>query len=754
MQNPQEARAPNQPHPVADAELAETLRRGEALTLSTPASALGWKVMGGAFLSLGQYANAIGALRTALELDPDDVQVCAQLGRAQRAMGQLDDECESWHRALQLDPDCAEYHCQLGRSLRELGHIEAARECFRNAVRIAPRYSDAQCRLGEVQLALGSFVESEIDFVAALEQLPDDFEMLLSLGSGLRKLGRRKRAEEVLAATIELCPHQATAKSNLAIELIEVGLSAAGENLLRQALELEPANAALLNNLGQALARRGALSNAADQYTQSLKLRPHHATTLRNLANVLFEMGRIDETIAKEREALALTPDCPSTRSAILFCLSRTTTSKAELIEAHFAYGASIESPLRKSWPSRTADRNPDRPLHIGFVSADFRNHSLAYFFEPIVWHLAQSPNLVLHAYSNNGIVDEVTKRLRPAFKQWRSVEGLSDLALAELIASDGIDILIDLSGHTAGNRLPVFARKPAPLQASWIGYPATTGLQAVDYYIADRHMIPEGMFEDQFTEKILRLPAIAPFLPHPDSPEVNALPALSVEQFTFASFNHSSKLNHSLTRNWARLLRALPESRLILCGIDSPECGVRLVEHMVAEGIAPGRLSLRARVGTADFLALHHEVDLCLDSFPYTGGTTTQHAMWMGVPTLTMIGETPASRVGMALLEQVGLRGFTGENWSEVIDAAKHWAERRKELGNIRFGLRQRMAQSVLGRPDLIASSLEQALRRAWHRWCAGLPAFSFEIGTTAPAAADVIAAAGPGEPVTSHSG
>ena len=254
--------------------------------------------------------------------------------------------------------------------------------------------------------------------------------------------------------------------------------------------------------------------------------------------------------------------------SNLLFCLSHEEAISAQALFAeHCRFGEQFEGPLRANWPAHRNGRDPARCLQIGFVSGDLRNHPVAYFLEPLLAHLGASPALALHAYYNRAVEDSVSVRLRAQMKHWHRIAGLSDAALAEKISSDGIDILIDLAGHTAENRLLTFARKPAPVQVSWIGNPGTTGLSAMDYYLADRHFLPPGEFDGQFTEKLVYLPATAPFLPDDKAPPVNALPALNNGYVTFGSFNRISKLRPSAIALWARLLRALPSARMVLGG-------------------------------------------------------------------------------------------------------------------------------------------------------------------------------------------
>jgi predicted O-linked N-acetylglucosamine transferase (SPINDLY family) len=276
---------------------------------------------------------------------------------------------------------------------------------------------------------------------------------------------------------------------------------------------------------------------------------------------------------------------------------------------------------------------------------------------------------------------------------------------------------------------LSTFARKPAPLQVSWIGYPGTTGLRAMDYYLADPFYLPPGQFDNQFTEKIVQLPATAPFSPSDLAPSVNPLPALSNGYITFGSFNRPNKIGPSVVALWSQLLRALPSSRMLLGAMSIDGKNESLVEMFAREGITSERLSIHSRSSMENYLALHHQVDICLDTFPYNGGTTSLHALSMGVPTLTLIGPTSSGRQGVGILGHVGLEAFAAKDKADFVKKGLSWAGNLIELLILRLELRERFKQSASGQPEIVAAGLERALRVMWRGWCAGQSAESFEI-------------------------
>lgn len=499
---------------------------------------------------------------------------------------------------------------------------------------------------------------------------------------------------------------------------------------LETAVRLMPQDAEAHVNLGLNLSKLDRLEEAERHFKRAIDIDPELAAAYFRLAMIYGLRNRYAEAEACLRRGLEVKADYVAgdgelSSSSFLFIVSHNPDEGAdELFAKHLRVGELLEAPLRASWPEHANDKEPLRPLKIGFVSGDFYHHAVSVFIEPLLEHLKDQADLELHAYYNNTVSDAVTNRLRSHFKNWHSVAGLTDDALARKITQDRIDILIDLSGHSAANRLPVFARKPAPVQASWIGYPGTTGLRAMDYYLADRFFLPPGQFDRHFTEEIVYLPANAPFRPFQAAPPVNDLPALEAGHLCFASFNRLGKINSFTLTMWCAVLRAVPDATMLVGAIETPDQQRSLIEQFSAAGIAAERLIFHPRCSMEVYLALHHRVDICLDAYPYTGGTTTIQALWMGVPTLTVAGPTPASRQGAAILGQLGLNEFIAADGSDLAAKGVHWAGHLADLAEVRATLRARWQESPARNPALIAEGLGRALRHMWSRWCAGSPA------------------------------
>jgi predicted O-linked N-acetylglucosamine transferase (SPINDLY family) len=501
---------------------------------------------------------------------------------------------------------------------------------------------------------------------------------------------------------------------------------------LQQAVRLAPHDAEAHTNLGLTLAKAKRPEEGELHLRKALALQPDFAPAHYRLAVACEFQGKFAESEASLRRGIALRAnqvagDDELSYSHLLFLMSHNAEiGPDELFAEHRRFGTRFEEPLRSAWPQHRNDRNPDRVLKIGFVSGDLCNHAVTTFLEPVLVELAKHRDLEFHAYYTNPSPDSASQRLLGNFKSWNIVCSLTDAELAGVIEKDAIDILIDLSGHTSLNRLPTFARKPAPVQVSWMGYPGTTGLEAMDYYFADPHFLPPGKFDPQFSEKLVYIPT-APFQLQTNAPPVGPLPALAKSHITFGAFNRLGKMNEATLALWARLLRELPESRLLIVGIEVGTQDGPLIERFAALGIAADRLKFHERCGVLTYLGLFNQVDMCLDTTPYNGGTTTINGLSMGVPTLSLAGATPAARQGAAILGQIGLHEFIADTADDFVAKGKHWAARPAELAALRAQLRSRLLDSHERRSDVLAAAVSAAFRRMWQRWCAGLPAESF---------------------------
>jgi protein O-GlcNAc transferase len=495
----------------------------------------------------------------------------------------------------------------------------------------------------------------------------------------------------------------------------------------RRAAALDPASPEAHNNLGNALAAAGQLDDALAALQQALALDPAFAEAHNNLGLVLQRLERPDEAAHHFEQAVALRPTFAEAHSNLLFMLSHDARlSPAALLAAHRRFDDLHGRPHARHWRPHANGRQPDRRLRVGFVSGDLRRHAVARFLAPL-WRGLDRDQVEVLAYSTAGPADETTGQLRALTDAWADVGPLADDALADRIRHDAVDILVDLSGHTRHNRLPVFARKPAPVQVTAIGYPNTTGLSAIDYRISDAFRMPPQLARLN-VEHIAYVPCASTF-EHEDAPDVSPLPARQTGRFTFGSFQRPSKISAQDLVLWARVLHAVPGSTLLVGAMDASGARYRIVRALADQGIDPGRIGFVGQRPFQAYLGLHRHIDLMLDTHPYPGGTTTHHALWMGVPTLTLTGSSLVSWQGAAVLRRVGLDEFVAHDPSDYVKRATRWATDLDSLAALRAGLRERIATAPHLQAQAVANGMQAALRMMWHRWCAGLPPASFEV-------------------------
>ena len=584
----------------------------------------------------------------------------------------------------------------LGVLMNQMGQSARAVELVSRAIAVDPSDATAHYNLGVIYSAANQTEEAIVHYQKALAIQPDYLGACLNLGNAFQALGR---LDEALAS-------------------------------FQMAISLNPAFADAYNGAGIVNGTLNQWDEAILSFQRALALKPDYAEARSNLGKALAQMGRIDEAVAALRRALSINPDFVVVHSNLLFHLSHDPgVTPEEVFAEHRAFGDRFEAPFQGRWPQHRNLPDPGRRLRVGFVSADLRAHPASSFIEPL-WTALDSKQVEIWAYSNHRLGDEVTLRLKGLAHRWREVIGMSDEELAGRIGKDEIDILFDLSGHTGDNRLLAFARKPAPIQVScWIGNPNTTGLKAMDYFLADRFSAPPGLLDGLFTEKIVRLPSGALFQPLDPAPAVNGLPALGSGVLTFGSFNRSDKLTQGVLALWSRVLNAVPGSRMLLGGLSDASRRANLTEQFARNGVDAGRLVFHPRVGMTEYLALHHQVDLILDTFPFAGGATSCHAAWMGVPVLTLAGKTLSSRLGVMINSGIGLPEFIAESEDAFVARAVWWSQRLPELAALRARLRSQVLASPLCQTQAAARSLELALRTMWHRWCEGKASESFGI-------------------------
>lgn len=623
--------------------------------------------------------------------------------------------------------NAAELEFEQARRCLELGDMGRAVALLQQVVAREPRHAGALSQLGLIAYQAGrsDLALSFLGRAADAEPLAADPQF--NLGLALMRAGRLEEAKAAFRRAIGLSPNFPKAFVALAnVEHLQGRLDEAA-SALEQALTLEPGYAAASMNLGNVRSEQGRLTEAEQNVRRALELEPRHAVAWRNLAAIHRVQGRATDALGAYEKALALDPGFADAESGRLLTLSYLTdVSAADIFEAHRAWGAKAAAPAPARHPNSL---DPDRPLRIGYVSADLHSHPVGFFLSGV---LERHDPAAVQAicYRTGGAPDETTQRLQAAASGWRDIAGASDEEAERLVRADGIDILVDLSGHTAGHRLPLFARRPAPVQASWLGYVATTGLAAIDYLITDAWTAPEGS-EGLFTEKLVRLPhGRFCYAPPAYAPEPAPRPRAD-RPITFGSFNDLMKLNAEVVRTWSRVLAAVPGSRLYLkwTSLGDGEVRARVGAAFAGRGIEPERLVLAGRSPHADMLAQYGEVDVALDPFPFGGGLTTCEALWMGVPVVTWPRERACSRQSLGFLELLGLGELAAGSEAGYIELAAGLAGDPERLGELSRSLRQRMASSPLCHGELFTPTLEAAFRGMWRRRCSGEPPAAFAV-------------------------
>jgi predicted O-linked N-acetylglucosamine transferase (SPINDLY family) len=652
-----------------------------------------------------------------------EAQRVYELGNALASQGQIDQAAAHYRRALSLKPDYAEAHHNLGVVLAAQGDIAQAVAHYVRALALRPAFAEVHYNLGNALATQGNIAQAVAHYERALALRPAFVEAHHNLGLALAAQGDIAQAVAHYERALLLKPDYAEAHYNLGAVLAAQGDTAQAVAHYVRALALRPAFAEVHNNLGIVLEAQGDTAQAVAHYERALLLKPDYAEAHNNLGNALAAQGDTAQAVAHYVRALLLRPAFAEAHSNLLFTLNYVSDKDPVAVyAAHLDFAKRREPPLTALIQAHSNDRSLERRLRIGYVSSDFRQHSVGYFIEPVLEHHDHN-RFEIFCYSNNLREDQVTGRLRSHADHWCRINSLSDEQAAQQIRADQIDILIDLSGHFGYNRLLVFARKPAPIQVTWLGYPNTTGLSAMDYRLTDGFADPVGMTEHLHSEQLVRLPeCFSCYQPPQVAPEVSELPAWAKGYLTFGSFNNLAKVTPEVMAVWAQILRAIPGSRLILknAGLDGSTVQQRVRETFTGWGVAPDRLELLGRDRLQNtHLERYGSIDIGLDPFPYNGATTTCEALWMGVPVVTLAGRTHAGRVGVSQLSNLGLTELIGHTPDEYIAAALRLADGLEYLSALRKELRSRMAASPLTDGQRFTQNLEHAYRAMWQDWC-----------------------------------
>jgi predicted O-linked N-acetylglucosamine transferase (SPINDLY family) len=630
----------------------------------------------------GRMAEAEALYRNILSRQPNHADACQMLGILANQTGRSDEAGQLLRQAIELNPGVASYHNNLGLTLVSSGRPSEAIAVFTRALQIQPDFPEAQNNLGTALRACGQIKDAIAAYQRAVAIRPEYPEALNNLAGAVRADGRLEEAIEIY----------------------------------RKAIALRPNYVEAWDNLGHALRTNKQFDEAIAAYRHVLTLRPNAAGTLTTLGDTLKDVGLLDEAIDCYRKSLSINPDS-RTGENLLYTLHYQTDDPALLWQEHLHWNQAFALPLAPVAPAYANDPNPDRRLRIGYVSPDFRAHCQALFTVPLFSHHDRS-QFEIFCYANVEQPDTTTAQIKPYADQWRDIVKLTDQHAADLIRADRIDILADLTLHMGHSRPLVFARKPAPVQVTWLGYPSTTGLTAIDYRLSDPHLDPSTDDERFYSEKTVRLPeTFWCYDPLITGLPVNDLPALKDGRVTFGCLNNFCKITEGTLDLWAKVL-ASTTSRLIVLAPPGASRD-RISGGLSRRGIEPGRIEFIEFQPREKYLALYHQIDVCLDTIPYPGHTTTIDAIWMGVPVVNLPGRTSVARGGISILRNVGLGELIARDADDYVRITRSLVSDLPRLAALRSSLRTRIQQSPIMNAPRFAQNIEAAFREMWRRWC-----------------------------------
>lgn len=699
--------------PEAEMRYREVLER-------SPRNADAMNLLGVLRAQRGDRDSALEWIGKAIAVDPKNAAYAFNFGKTLLQLKRTAEACEALERSASLDPGYADAYNELGLARAEAGSLQAAEAAFRKTLSLQPSLWNAHNNLGLLLHRLGRNEEAAQSLRRALEIEPREPETLTNLGMVLRAQNRAAEAVEAHRAALALSPGDAAVLTNLGNALRDLSRHDEAMACFRDAVAAAPDYADAYYNWGTLYLRSGRPQDAVDKFRAALAANPSLAEAETGVATALYDLGRIDDAIETGRRALLLGQDHRDAHAQLLFWLMCSPEiAPRQVFDEHREWARKHAAAF---YPASTAYANspePERRLRIGYVSGDFRGRSVAQFFEPV---LARHDRRAfeIFCYYNYLHADETTERLRRSAEHWREIASLDDNAVADLVRADGIDILVDLNGHTAYNRLLVFARKPAPVQATWLGYLNTTGLETMDYRVTDARASPEGLLDALHTERLVRLPDCQwCYQPPLDCPPVAPPPAVrDGGPLTFGAFSRLAKIGPRVIALWCRLLQRVPDSRLLIVS-DLDSVRDEVLSRFAGKGVAPERIELRSFQPFRDYLALHEAADVIVDTFPYTGGTTTCHALWMGVPVVSLVGDSAPARGGASILGAVGLDELVAATSEEYLSIACALASDLGRLSALRSSMRARMSASPLLDAARFTYNLEQAYRSMWHQWC-----------------------------------
>jgi protein O-GlcNAc transferase len=717
----------------ADAQLAEALAAHQAglldqaeglyrrILTEQPDQVNALHLLGVVALQQGRLDEAGTLLQRVLTLAPDAADAWGHLVSLHQLRGDAASEAAGLDRLLALRPHQAQLWGRRGVLAFMAEELELACTHFARAAELDPTSADAWTNLGAAQLRLGRLAEAETSQRRAVAADPSSLAALNNLGNALVARSRWAEAAPLLERVVQHAPTDANGWVNLGHALRGMRRYPDALVAYERALELRPDDPIALDGIGFTLFEQGDDRRAISYHERALALLPDNADINEHLGVALLSAGRLGEAAARLRRCLEIDPERSGAHSNLIFVLDLTQGGEAATQEERRRWNAQFGRGAAEGRPPHRNSPDPTRRLRVGYVSGDFRHHSAANAILPILRNHDHG-EVEIVCYSTVITPDQVTAEIRALADRWHDVATVSDDDLDALIRADQIDILIDLSGHSGGNRLMVFARQPAPIQVTAWGYIASTGLEAMQYLLGDPVVTPP---EDRasYIEEIVDLPSVICYEPPPAAPAIAPLPARERGYVTFGAFNRLPKISAGSVEAWARVLAAVPSSRLIIkfSGADLPQNREHLLGSLAAHGVQPERVTLLGGTPQPEHLAAHAEIDLMLDTFPQSGGVTTLDALLMGVPVVSLLGKRVTGRISASFLTSLGLADLVARTPDEYVEIAARLAGDLDRLAHERATLRDRMLASPVANAAQYTRAVEAAYRELWQRWCAG---------------------------------
>jgi predicted O-linked N-acetylglucosamine transferase (SPINDLY family) len=613
---------------------------------------------------------------------------------------------------------------QLAVQHYQFGNLQQAEQCFKKVLEQEPNNPEILYFLGIISAQSDNYNSAIHYMKRSLHFNSGNADAYLALGIALQQTGLIDDAIRAFENVIQMNPNSAEAYFNLGNILKQKGQLDDAIAYFYKTVEMNPDFIHAYHGLAGALVTQWRLDEVITVCQRMLHMNPSDMLAYYILGNTLMTQGKLDEAEVCFRQAIQINPNELKSFQALLMLTSyHPKFDPLAILSEHLHFAKQFADPLSSKFSPHTNDRTVNKRLKIGYVSPDFKAHAVVNFIEPILMSHNRD-HFEIFCYSDVSSPDEVTNRIEKHADQWRSVVGMSYENVAGLIRKDGIDILIDLAGHTGGiNRILLFAYKPAPVQVTWIGYPSTTGLETIDYKIVDKMTDPVGTTEQYYAERLIRLPeTFLCYLPDKDIPHVSHLPAFSAGHITFGSFNNFVKITPEVIALWSRILKIVPNSHLIMKSLSFFDKTTTSYARTIflREGIEAATIEfLQPLASMTDHLELYNHIDIGLDTFPYNGTTTTCEALWMGVPVITLAGKSHASRVGVSLLSNVGLPELIATTPEEYVAKAVNLARDPEKLQSLRKCLRDMMSHSPLTDAKKFTHQLEEAYRKMWRTWC-----------------------------------